>query len=258
MNPSVPIVEPVEDIKPESTDKTETQVEPMDTTSNQMSSEPGTSVEASATLATEASASTTASVDPTNQSNQISQQTAPSQASDSKVLAEKKKQFFMNELVKCPYDDHTYAISSSSIAVALQSSNIFNQNNTSENLNTFLNQIKDMQVNPKLQTILSKMIDENKTTYTNNTASDQAVPGEASMKQFDNLISEENESSDSRDCFTCRLLGDDPICGRLLPFDSYWIHTNCLLWTDEVCVTQGTMIDPIEAVLNRTKTVRVE
>lgn len=47
----------------------------------------------------------------------------------SNMLAEKKKKCAIEELVKVPYEDHTYAISASSIALALQSSNIFNQNN---------------------------------------------------------------------------------------------------------------------------------
>ena len=45
------------------------------------------------------------------------------------MLAEKKKKCAIEELVKVPYEDHTYAISASSISLALQSSNIFNQNN---------------------------------------------------------------------------------------------------------------------------------
>ena len=45
------------------------------------------------------------------------------------MLAEKKKRCAVEQLVQVPYEDHTYAISAASIALALQSSNIFNQNN---------------------------------------------------------------------------------------------------------------------------------
>lgn len=162
--------------------------------------------------------------------------------SDSKILAQKKKQFFMNDLVKCPHEDHTYAISSNSIAMALQSSNIFNQNNTTDHLNSFLGQVKDVQMNPKLQKILGKVIEENENA--------QMAENKSRMEKFDNVV-----GSDGRDCFTCKKFGDDDVCGRLLPFDSYWIHVNCLLWSEDVAVGNESLVDPIESVLIRIKTV---
>jgi hypothetical protein len=184
--------------------------------------------------------------DEQNNNSSFNQLTTANLMSDSKVLAEKKKKFFMNELVKCPYEDHTYAISSNSIAMALQSSNIFNQNNTNQNLSSFLGQVKDIQMNPKLQKILGKVIEENEKSHHKN-------EGVTELKQFCNLT----EPADSRDCFTCRIEGDHAVCGRLLPFDSYWIHINCLLWSEDVTILNNNMIDPIESILVRMKTVNI-
>jgi hypothetical protein len=194
-----------------------------------------------------------------NSSASFNQLTTANLMSDSKVLAQKKKKFFMNELVKCPYEDHTYAISSNSIAMALQSSNIFNQNNSNQNLSSFLGQVKDIQMNPKLQKILGKVIEENEDQGGGGGGGQLFVKAAAegvathTLKQFCNLT----ESVDSRDCFTCHLEGDHAICGRLLPFDSYWVHVNCLLWSEDVTILNESMIDPIESILVRMKTVNI-
>jgi len=63
---------------------------------------------------------------------------------------------------------------------------------------------------------------------------------------------EEEEEGDIRECVTCKLLGDHDICGRLLPFETNWIHVNCLLWSNEV-VTEGHIIKQIQQVLNKSK-----
>ena len=183
----------------------------------------------------------------------FNQLTTANLMSDSKVLAQKKKQFFLNELAKCPHEDHTYAISSNSIAMALQSSNIFNQNNTRENLASFLGQVKDIQMNPKLQKILGKVIEESTASTAPRAVCHDNGHDDDDDDGFSNLVSGGGE--DTRDCFTCRLEGDDAVCGRLLPFDSYWIHVNCLLWSEEVGVLAGSetprLVDPIESVLVR-------
>ena len=66
---------------------------------------------------------------PTMTSTEQSKSVSESSRNAVNMLAEKKKKCAIDELVKVPYDDHTYAISASSISLALQSSNIFNQNN---------------------------------------------------------------------------------------------------------------------------------
>jgi sporulation protein YlmC with PRC-barrel domain len=161
--------------------------------------------------------------------------------------------------------------------MALQSSNIFNQNNTSQNLSAFLGQVKDIQMNPKLQKILGKAIedDENSVaaasnemttvsppprhvpiasssvTTTTTTTQQQVTSMATTGDQFCNV----SGGGDTRDCFTCHGEGDSGVCGRLLPFDSYWVHINCLLWSEDVTVLNEHMIDPIESILLRMKTV---
>jgi hypothetical protein len=201
----------------------------------------------------------------------FAQLTTANLMSDSKVLAQKKKQFFLNELVKCPHEDHTYAISSNSIAMALQSSNIFNQNNTSQNLSAFLGQVKDIQMNPKLQKILGKAIEDENSSHSTATAemttvspprhaliSSSATTTTTTTQQVTSVTAASTDfcnvsGGDTRDCFTCE--GDSGVCGRLLPFDSYWVHINCLLWSEDITVLNEHMIDPIESILLRMKTV---
>ena len=68
---------------------------------------------------------------------------------------------------------------------------------------------------------------------------------------------EEKDEGDIRECAICRILGDHDICGRLLPFETNWIHINCLLWSNEV-LTEGHVIKQLQHVLNKSKnTVRL-
>jgi len=70
-------------------------------------------------------------------------------------------------------------------------------------------------------------------------------------------LPEKEEEEDVRECVTCKILGDHEICGRLLPFETNWIHINCLLWSNEV-VTEGHIIKQIQQVLNKSKnTVKI-
>ncbi len=54
---------------------------------------------------------------PTNSSNTTTQSNNKGQI-DTRLLALKKRNFSLNDLVKCPHDDHTYAISDASLLLA--------------------------------------------------------------------------------------------------------------------------------------------
>lgn len=51
---------------------------------------------------------------------------------------------------------------------------------------------------------------------------------------------DESVKEDARECCLCHGLGDHELCGRLLPFDSQWIHVNCLLCSDGVQIDEYT------------------
>ncbi len=72
--------------------------------------------------------------------NQIHQQ------DNTKLLAQKKKNFSINDLVKCPHDDHTYAISEASLLLSTASShqsNIMDQLNQQDSFNNIINGHQD-------------------------------------------------------------------------------------------------------------------
>ena len=187
------------------------------------------------------------------------------------VLEETKKNFIFSDLVKAPHEDHTYSIASNSIALALQASDIFDENLTLEKLNSFLERIKECQMNPTLQKIFNSHFapinalnaNSGQTLPTLKTCSkkldrfDKIIEPKInynnldSIKQFSNL---KHNVVDCRECMACRLIGDDDICGRLIPFDCYWIHLNCLLWSDDVLI-DDCVIEQILSVFQKTKTV---
>ena len=74
----------------------------------------------------------------------------------------------------------------------------------------------------------------------------------ADIKQKDEGTLDAGLPQDVRECATCKIAGDHAVCGRLLPFDTNWIHLNCLLWSNDV-LTDGHVIKQIQAVLNRAK-----
>lgn len=189
------------------------------------------------------------------------------------VLEETKKNFIFSDLVKTPHEDHTYSIASNSIALALQASDIFDENLTLEKLNSFLERIKECQMNPTLQKIFNSHFapinalnaNSGQTVPTLKTCSkkldrfDRIAEPKVnynnldSIKQFSNT---KHNAVDCRECMACRLIGDDDICGRLIPFDCYWIHLNCLLWSDDVLI-DDCVIEQILSVFQKTKTVNL-
>lgn len=187
------------------------------------------------------------------------------------LLEETKKNFIFSDLVKEPHEDHTYSIASNSIALALQASDIFNENLTLEKLNLFLGRIKECQMNPTLQKIFNahfapiNALNANtgqtstnfKTCFKKLDKYDKIAEPKIdfnnldSIKKFSNV---KHNAVDCRECMACRLIGDDDICGRLIPFDCYWIHLNCLLWSDDVLI-DDCIIEQILSVFQKTKMV---
>ncbi|CAF0704728.1 unnamed protein product [Brachionus calyciflorus] len=209
---------------------------------------------------------------------------------EQKLLEETRKNFsYFSCLVKAPHEDHTYSIASNSIALALQASDIFNENLTVEKLNSFLDKIKECQMNPTLQKIFdslfepltslnnpnpvtiqqpiiispkqtAKKIEKDRKSVDKSEKKEKIEKTEPPKIDFNNLESirmfsnVKSDIVDSRECLACRLIGDDDICGRLVPFDCYWIHMNCLLWSDDVII-DDTVIEQILNVFHKTKTI---
>lgn len=76
------------------------------------------------------------------------------------------------------------------------------------------------------------------------------------LKEVKHFCNSKTNSADFRECVACRLIGDDDICGRLLPFDGYWIHMNCLLWSDDVYI-EGNLVEQILSIFQKTKMVNL-
>jgi hypothetical protein len=177
--------------------------------------------------------------------------------SSTKFLAQKKRNFILNELVKCPYDDHTYAISATSIAAALQSSNIFNQNNSSLASFSCSEQFSKLKAQYKLnENSLTMNSNINAVSTTN--ATRQQQPTELTiaecwlrrLKEFSNTLV---GCVDDRECVLCHLKGDHSICDRLLSFDVSWVHLNCLLWSNGIQL-QEHLIEQIQTCLTKART----
>ncbi|RNA03907.1 histone-lysine N-methyltransferase 2B [Brachionus plicatilis] len=188
------------------------------------------------------------------------------------LLEETKKNFIFSDLVKVPHEDHTYSIASNSIALALQASDIFDENLTLEKLNSFLERIKECQMNPTLQKIFNAHFAPINALNANSgsTAAPLKPFNSRKLDRFDKISESKmdfnnldtirifsnvkHNAVDCRECMACRLIGDDDICGRLIPFDCYWIHLNCLLWSDDVLI-DDCIIEQILSVFNKTKTI---
>lgn len=169
------------------------------------------------------------------------------------MLAQKKKNCLQNELVKVPYDDHTYAISATSIQLALQSSNIFNQKNFLNNSNVIDDFKKQLNVN----NINNNNATSGETTTTETMLRQDestclSAPNEthSSSNTFNNLVN----NADTRQCLLCHLCGDHCFNGRLLPLELNWIHANCILWSNEIAIENNTRIKQIQSILNKSKT----
>lgn len=50
------------------------------------------------------------------------------------------------------------------------------------------------------------------------------------IKEWNNFATEH----DTRYCYLCLKYGDNEVSGRLLPVDLYWVHANCILWSQEI------------------------
>lgn len=70
-------------------------------------------------------------------------------------------------------------------------------------------------------------------------------------EEFDNRLSR----TETRECVSCRLVGDHSICGRLLPLDTNWIHANCLLCTEGVSIDDYVVQD-LQNLFAKQKTVK--
>jgi len=131
-------------------------------------------------------------------------------------LTEKKQQF-LDELSQRPHDDHSYAVSNSLLKSLLNSNQVLERFDT---LHDLLKQSEDKR--NKLEELI----------------------------QFENLISDHH--ADQRHCLVCGVLGDDRVCGRLLPVETTWIHINCLIWSSDVFI-KDYLIEQIQSMLTRSK-----
>lgn len=59
---------------------------------------------------------------------------------------------------------------------------------------------------------------------------------------------------DTRECVSCRGVGDHAVCGRLLPLDTNWIHVNCLLCVEGVSIDEFVVQD-LQNLFAKQKTV---
>lgn len=73
-------------------------------------------------------------------------------------------------------------------------------------------------------------------------------------ESFDNI----KQHDDTRECVSCRALGDDRVCGRLVPFDnamSTWIHVNCLMCVEAVSLVDDYLVQDLQNLFAKQKTV---
>ena len=70
------------------------------------------------------------------------------------------------------------------------------------------------------------------------------------FKSFEN-----STGTDDRECLLCHGIADFETSGRLVSVDtSYWIHSNCALWSDETYLESGNLVKQIHLVFNKAKT----
>ncbi len=130
---------------------------------------------------------------------------------------------------KLPYDDHNYAMSIASMLISTLSS-------ISSGM---LPYIRLWQQYVFLHFLSFEKIKANDTCMTD----------KCTLKEWTNII---GSDGDTRDCCLCKIVGDDETCGRLLPFDLYWVHANCLLWSHDID-KQDCVIDHIQHIIVRAR-----
>lgn len=78
-------------------------------------------------------------------------------------------------------------------------------------------------------------------------------------ESFDNIKQQHHrDEEDTRECVSCRALGDDRVCGRLVPFDnamSTWIHVNCVMCVEARSLVDDYLVQDLQNLFAKQKTV---